>query len=460
VSTLDRMLDALPPIYAVDEGSVLRELLGALALELEAYAEDLDRLRRTHWFTEAYRVEDLAKIAALVGVARRSWEPLEMFRERVRAVVDARLAGSVGPHAVRTYVYEAVRGAEEGLDATLVPGLRRRAVATPGDRTGVRANPQALEAAFRADASKPAWRPLQLIENPERVARSASLAARRGLVPYLHRWTDVNHGLADAPVTVSVTGRSGGLTATPVLANLTTGQAIVYVGVLRVGQELTFAPAPDAGPDGRVALAQIDGHAVTDRVFSISGFALGAPFSRFDGDDPGPLLPVQQRGSNEWAYLSAGLYDVRGLDATYFQLADDTLREGAFDTTSFDEALFVSPVAARLEVRWTEREPAAFTVVVPRGIVAHPAGSNTASDDGQLVDQIGDGLAADLDGLRAAGVRSHLDLRAFVETQEERCSVSLPWVVVPAERGPAGESIRVGTGGRFSDSRFGGSRFE
>ena len=42
------------------------------------------RLRRTHWFTQAYRTEDLDKIAALVGVSRRSWEPLEVFRRRVR----------------------------------------------------------------------------------------------------------------------------------------------------------------------------------------------------------------------------------------------------------------------------------------------------------------------------------------------------------------------------------------
>jgi hypothetical protein len=461
VSTLDRMLDALPPIYAVDEGSVLRQSLDSLALELDAYAEDLDRLRRTHWFTMAYRLQDLEKISALVGVTRRSWEPLEMFRERVRAIVDARLAGSVGPKAVRTYVYEAVRGAEEGLDATLVPGLRQRAVATPGDPVGVRANPEALAAAFEPDESKLSWRPLELVENPQRVARSAALAARGGLVPYLHRWTDVNHGLAAAPVTVTATGRSGGLTATPVIANLTTGQAVVYAGVLRVGQRLTIAPAPDLGADGRLAQALIDDvHDVTDRVFSLTGFSLGTPFSQSDGDDPGPLLPLQSRGPNAWVYLSAGLFDVRGLDSTYFQLADDELREGAFDTTRFDEALFVSPVAARLDVRWTEREPAAFSVVVPYGVVALPAATRPVPEGGGLVAEIVEGLAGDLDELRAAGVRSRLELRPFVETQKVVTGVSLPWVIVPPETGSAGEAVQVGVGGRFSDSRFGGARFE
>jgi hypothetical protein len=460
MSTLDRMLDALPPIYAIDDGSVLHQFLDSLALELDAYAEDLDRLRRTHWFAEAYRLTDLEKIAALVGIIRRSWEPLEMFRERVRALVDARLAGSVGPTAVRTYVYEAVRGAEQGLDATLVPGLEQRAVPSPGDPFAVRANPAALAAAFGVEESHPAWRPLQLVENPPRLLRSAALAARGGLVGYLHRWSDVNSGMAAAPVTVTITGRSGGHTATPVIANLTTGQALVYAGVLRVGQRLTVSPSPDQGVDARRARAVIDDvHDVTDRVLSLSGFRLGTPFSQFDGDDPGPLLPVQERGPNAWIYISAGLFDVRGLDDTYFQLAGEDLRQGAFDGTAFDQAIFATRIAARLELSWSEREPAAFSVVIPHGIVALPTVPDQPQEGG-LGTEIAEGLAGDLDDLRAAGVRSRLELRPFGETQRQVSRVTLPWLVVPPEIGPAGEAVRVAVGGRFGESRFGEARFE
>lgn len=460
MSTLERILDAFPPIYAVDEGSVLRDLLDSVALELDAYAEDLDRLRRTHWFERAYRLGDLERIAALVGVQRRSWEPLELFRQRVRALVDARLAGSVGPRAVRTFVYEAVRGAESGLDGTLVPGLERRAVASPGDPSGTRANAESLAAAFAGPEQDDEqddglddgpWRPLRLVENPTRVVRSPALTGRGGLVPYLHRWTDENHGLGPAPATMTLTGRSGGRTATPVIANLTTGQAIVYAGVLRVGQRLSIIQAPDQDAAGRRAIALLDDTLdVTDRVFSLSGFSLGVPFARDDGDPGGPLLPMQNRGVNRWVYLSAGLFDVRGLDATYFQLADDELSEGAFDQTYFDESLFVSPIAARLDLRWTEHEPAAFTVVVPHGIVALPGPAT----------EFADGLAADLEGLRAAGVRSRLELRPFTEQQRQVSSVGLPWLVVPPELGSAGGAVKVGVGGRFSDSAFDRSRFE
>jgi hypothetical protein len=452
MATRDRILEAFPPIYAIDEGSVLRDFVDAIALELDAYAEDLDRLRRTHWFELAYRLVDLEQLAALVGVTRRSWEPLDEFRQRVRALVDARLAGAVGPRAVRGYVYQAIRGAEVGLDGTLVPGLRARAQAGPGDPLGVRGTPAALRAAFAEDPGT-AYRPLELVENPARTARSGPLSARAGLTPYLYRWEDVNHGLRAAPVTVTVTGRSGGRTATPLIANLSTGQAIGYSGVLKTGQRLELAPAPG---ETRLARATLDDVTdVTDRVFSLSGFALGTPFALADADDPGPLLPLQERGGNDWIYLSAGLFDARGLDATYFQLADDSLREGAFDGTRFDEALFASPIAAHLELRWTEHEPAAFTVVVPHGLVVLPAAGST-DVMGELVQSLDDDLAQ----LRAVGVHSRLELRPFTETQPQRSRVSLPWVLVPAETGPAGQAARLGVGGRFSDSTFGGSRFE
>ena len=77
-----------------------------------------------------------------------------------------------------------------------------------------------------------------------------------------------------------------------------------------------------------------------------------------------------------------------------------------------------------------------------------------------MVDEVAQGLADDLAQLRAVGVHSRLELRPFTETQPQRSRVALPWVVVPAEAGPAGQAVRLGVGGRFSDSTFGGSRFE
>ena len=439
MSALDRILDVLPPTYAVEPASVVHQFLNAVALDLDAAAEDLDRMRRTHWFDLVYRLVDLERLVALVGVSRRSWETLPVLRARVRALVDSRLDGSVGPRAISTFVYESLRGVEDALGATLVPGLAGR------DRT----------AAFQEDPSHPQWTPLRLVENPPRLARSSALAARGGRVPYLYRWTDTNHGTEPAPATVTVVGRAGGRTAVPVLANLTTGQALGYAGVLGVGQRLTVAPGQSPGPDGRSARALLDdGRDVTARVFSLSGFELGRPFALTDADSAGPLLPVQARGPNHWVYVSGALYGVDGLDATYLQVADDLLREAVFDASNFDQAVFPSGVAATLALEWTEHEPAAFQVVVPRGVVALPAGT------GDLATEVGDALAADLAELHAAGVRGALVLRPFTERQAVRTRVALPWVRLPRQRASAGERVRVGMGGRFGDSRFSTSRFE
>jgi len=439
VSALDRILEVLPPIYPIDESSVMHQFLDGVALDLDAAAEDMDRMRRTHWFELAYRLVDLEKLAALVGVSRRSWETLPVFRGRVRALVDARLDGSVGPEAIRTFVYESLTSIEQALNAVLVPGLAGRDAA----------------AAFAMEPHSPQWTPLRLVENPDRVARSAALAARGGRVPYLYRWTDTNHGIDAAPVTVTVIGRSQGRTAMPVLVNLTTGHAVGYAGVLQLGQRLTVGPADDAGPDGRTARATLDGDQdVTARVFSLSEFALGRPFALADADPAGPLLPVQARGTNDWIYVSGALYGVDGLDATYLQLADDALREGVFDTSTFDNAVYPSGIAATVQMEWTEHEPAAFAIVVPRGVVAVPRSS------ADLAGEIAEAIAADLGDLHAAGVRSELVLQPFTERQPARAKVTLPWVRMPEQLASAGERTVLGVGGAFGESGFGQARFE
>ncbi|WP_261565101.1 hypothetical protein [Frankia gtarii] len=452
MAALDRILEVLPPTYAVDEGSAVREFLRAIARELDAAAADLDRMRRARWFATATRLADLDRMAALVGVRRRSWETVPLLRARVRTLVNARLDGSVGPDAITTYLHETVLGIERALGGTLVPGLARRD----------------LQAAFRADA-RPGWRPLGFVENPERRVRGAALASRAGRVPYLHRWTDTNHGLGPAPVTVTVVGQSGGRTAVPVLVNLTTGEAIGYAGVARVGQRLTIGPAPGQPPDGRVARAVLaddrgaPDRDVTDRAFSLSGFRLGRPFGLADAEAGGPRLPTQARGDNRWMYVSGALFGVDGLDATYLQITDEPLREGVFDGSNFDEAVFPSGTAATVTLEWTEQEPAAFRVVIPRGLVAlprAPGGAAGAGGPSTLVGEIAELISGDLADLHAAGVRARLVLEPFTERQASRVRVRLSWMRPPRQIASAGERVRLGVGGRFGQAGFGQARFE
>jgi hypothetical protein len=441
MKVLDRIVEVLPSPYAVDADAMLTQLLDAFALELEAVQEDLDRLRRTHWAGLAYRLTELARLGRLFGAELLPGEGLQSFRARLRALVRARLAGAVGPNEIRLFVYEYLSGAERALGSTFVPGL-------------------ALfeqEQAFRTQDEHPAYRPLELVENPGRLRRSRSLAALGGRVPYLHRFQERNDGLMDTVVTVAITGFPSGRTAVPLVVNTTTGDLVGYAGVLGVGRQLTLEPLDE--PGARAVRALLDGtYDVTERVFSVSGFEPGVPFSPEDLD-PDPLLPRLARGANDLVYLSVGLFDVRSLDHIFYAIADDELREGVYNTTSFDHALFPSGPVAHLELAWTELEPASFEVRVPRGIVVE-APELGGLPEGLAHELIARVLAATVQEIRAAGVRAAVHLEPFREEQVQRVRATVPWVVVPGEHGSPGGGEEVALGARFDEAALGIGRLE
>ena len=356
MTTLERILDVLPPPYSTAADSTLAALLGVFALECDALGEDIDRLRRTHWINQAYRFEDATRLGALLGISPLPWETLESYRARLLPLAASRLDGTLAPGDIRAFVHDYLRNAEDALDATFVPGM-------PTDE----------DQAFRMLPDRPLWRPLELAENPPRLRPSPVLAARNGSVPHLFRWTEHNNGLDEALVTFRIAGLSGGRTAVPVLLNLSSGDMIFYADRLLPGAELNVASAGDAASP-RLARATLDGNDVTRKLRSVSRFALGSVLEPGDCDLE-PRLPQMLRGANDWLFVALGIYDVRGFDQVFFALADDALFEGAFDQTRFDHALFPSGPRARLAIEWTETEPASFEVRIPRGIVFEPAGS-------------------------------------------------------------------------------------
>lgn len=425
----------LPPPLTAEPGSVLGQLLGGPALEMDALKEDLDRLRRTHWVEFVYRLQDLEKLAALVGVSRLAWEDLDSFLSRLIATVRARLRGALDVGSLRQFAYEYLRDAERVLDVTLVPGLQRRG----------------QEAAFDEDPEDPLFRPLELSENPRVRSRSGALAALSGRVPYLFQWDEENCGLDETVAAFTVTGLPGGRTAVPLLANTTTGDLVGYADVLGVGRRLSIEAAPDG--DGREARALLDGADVTDRLFSVSGFRMGEPFEPEDLAAH-PLLPRMRRGSNRWVFLSVGRFDVRGLDRVFYAIADDRLREGVFDETAFDHALFPQGPVANLAMEWTEVERAAFEVRVPGGVTIEPADAPVRRAD------VDDALGSTVRELHAAGVRAEVRTVPFAESQDQRVRVRLPWLVLPPEAGPSGAVRDLSLGGHFGRTGLDESRFE
>ena len=438
MTTLARLLDLLPPPCTAAPDSTLAALLGTFALEFDTIAEDLDRLRRTHWINQAYRLEDAAKLGALLGIPPLRWEDLEAYRARLLPLAAARLDGALAPGDIRHFVHDYLVRAADALESDLVPGL-----------------PATVEDAFRSSLDRPLWRPLALVENPPRDKRSDTLLARAGLVPVLFRWSETNHGLDDTVVTIRVCGLSGRRTAVPLLANLTTGDMILYAERILPGATLEISALPGAS-DPRRAQAMLDGFDVSRRLHGLRGFALGTPFAP-DQYDAAPLLPRLARGRNDWIFLSIGLYDVHGLDRVFYALADTALREVLLDQTAFDHSLFPSGPLAQVSLAWTETEPASFEVRVPRAIVSEPAGSAPGATPHELA---ADALGRAIADLHAAGVRASLRFMPFAETQSQLVRHALPWVVVDPEHGSPGIEAALDLGGRFDESTLGRARFE
>ena len=441
MTMLDRILDVLPPIYTAAPDSVVAALIGEFALEFDVIQEDLDRLRRTHWINHVYRFEDAKKIGALCGVAPLPRETLESFRARLLPLIKAQLAGALGPEEIKRFVDTYLRNAEAAYESILVAGLAKTADA---------------DEAYRPLPKRPFFRPLTFREFPPRRRRSATLAARGGLAPVLFRWTETNGGLEHSVPSFRITGLGGRKTATPLIANLSTGEMILYADRLLAGAELEIVPEGEGEGDGRAARAILDGADVTHKLKSLSGFTLGAPFSAAQYDAT-PRLPQLRRGRSDWLYLSVGLFDVRGLDHMFFTLADGELREGRFDETGFDHSLFPSGPLAQVDMSWTEIEAASFEVEIPRTIVVEPEG---APDDASPHLLVADAIERSIGMLHAAGVRTAVRFTPFVERQEQRIRHRISWIMLDPEKGPGGTHDSFEFGFQFGETGLGRSRFE
>lgn len=436
MSALDRILGVLPPIYATAPDAMVTQLLNLFALECDVLQEDIERMRRTHWVNFVYRLEDLERLAALVGVTRYPWETPPLFRTRLLAHVRSLLKGALGPNEIKTFVYDYLMGVTEAIPGlTLIPGLEGL---TPAQ-------------AFAPIADRPLLRPLALVENPPQLRRSATLLARGGRVPYLFRWEEQNRGLEVTVPTFYISGHAGGRTAVPLLVNLTTGELIGYAATLKLGQTLVIAPA---GANTRRAQGTIDGVDVSARLFSVSGFRLGTPFDPAD-QDPEPLLPHLVRGANRWIFLVLGLYDVKGLDHFFFAIANESLAEGVFDGTFFDHALFPSGPVATLAMEWTDLEPASFEVRVPHHLVVEPG---LLGADERPAAQVEGVLADAINALRGAGVRAAVRFVPFQEVQRQQVRVRYGWQALPPEDAPTGENEQFSFGALFGETRLGMGR--
>lgn len=436
MSVLDRIRELLPPPYSITDDAIVTSILNVIALELDAAAEDLDRVRQSHWIETAYRLIDVEKIGALFGIKRLGWESRDLYRDRLLARIVAGRNGAIGPQDIRQFVYSYIVRAEQVLSVTLVPGLQTLSAAE----------------AYAPPPGRERFAPLRLIENPPIRRVSQTLAARNGRVNQFFRWRDTNRGLDDAWPTIRIAGGANGLTVGPVLLNTSTGDLLGYRSRLKLGQALTISIATGKAPQ---AHATIDDTDVSAALFSISGYQMGKPLD-------GTVIPAQMlrvtRGANDWVFFLLGEYDLRGLDSFGFGMPANEMEEGVFNESSFDQALFPAGTKAQISMSWDETEPAAFVMEVPRRVVIE---STATMDDNETAHgAVEAALRSSIERLHSAGVQSSVEFSPFTERQAQSARGRLLAIKIPAEAGPAGRNDTVIRGGRYGDSALGGTRFE
>lgn len=412
MTRLEAMLDRLPAPYSIDPGARLHDLLAVVDLQLAVIDEDRDRIQRSHWIDSAFERVDLARLGALFEVGPVDWEPLALFRTRIKAVIAALLRGSVTPAAMREVLSAIFSGAQSALASEhLSPGTR-----------------------------------LEIKEFPPRTRRSEELIARRGVVRPHDRFVAHNRGLEPALLNVALTGVAGGRTVQPVLVNLTTGEALGWRGVVRAGGILRIQATADA------VTATLDGTDVSQGLWSArwpdgSEEAEPGGARRLVDEVARPLLLAL--GDNRIAVVSLARYDEPGLDAALLGLADSRQHQGVFagpdDGALFDDAVFFAEPMAGLDAWWVERTPATFRVSVPSGLVRRVGGRrpDPEADRAGLLKLLEDTA----DRLRAAAVDAQVVPALLSEQQPvtDRVAVLAPLT----ETGSSGQADVVGVSAAF-----------
>ena len=408
----DDMAARLPPLYR--EGELVSAILTQPALQIEIVEEYLLDIQRAHQFDAALEFTDAAKLATVLDFTPEPWQNLVLFRAWVHSQRDAALDhGAVTADSIRGFV-------ESYADAYQA----------------------AINTHFQDD--HPA-----LVENPPR-RRSMRPPLDDNIVP-LSQFSIVNGGLDETPVSFLLTGLAGGPESAPVIVNLTTGEAILFLGNVGPGERLWLR----AGADGTLQ-AQLERRDVSDRLRFIPNVVPGEAWGRDDVQTPARALRLM-RGENKLWFLPVAHYDVLGLDRFLLALADLALAQGHWDAARLDHSVFYQDAAVSLTASWIEDEPASIEVHVPlQSVRRSPLAPGTPSD---ARDQLTGAIDLGVKRLKAAGVRSEIRSLTFSEMQGQSDFFTGVLPLRLKEAGSSGADRMPDAGGLFTVTGFGDSTF-
>ena len=234
------------------------------------------------------------------------------------------------------------------------------------------------------------------------------------------------------------------------VANLTTGQAIVWLGHVPAGQRLTIAPS---AADPKQLAAAIEGVDVSDRLRVVPDLRTGTEGPGvYAPDRPVPKLAV---GVNDMWFLPLAHYDAPGLDRVLLAMATLLFQQGRWDETQFDRSLFFLPAAGTLQIAWVERVPATFTVDLPAHTMRSTVGgfAEAMAAKERLAAGLGDGI----EKLAAAGVAGDVRLAARGERQPSADRLVAVFPLRLRDYGSTGGDRLVNYSGTFGVTEFDGS---
>ena len=449
VDQIQSMLNHLPLLYR--EGELVSKILQVPGLQLAILEEDGREVQRAHWFDQILELGEAARLAALLDILPESWQTLGEYRAWVHALRNARLEyGAVTPQAITNFVQQYTNDfldASEVLDIPAVQPIERwmwmvgtTRKNSPGSGAGNTRQSDEGQALF--------------LENPPH-RRYDRVPIVGGIEP-LTQFSLVNKGLDEALPSFLLVGIPGAPESVPVVANLTSGQALIYLDNVPPGQRLFIHQTAEG------VTASLEGRDVTANLRLVSGLQPGTPWESSQVTSPvdGTLIGqglVLRRGRNDMWYLPVAHFDALGLDRFLLSLADLLLQQGRYDQTMFNHALFYQDPAALLRLTWLETTPAGFEVSLPAGALLHLPNRLTEalSELGHLELSLNQAVQR----LKAAGVQAAVKLTSFTETQGQLDRLQLVLPMVQREVGPTGADAIPESGGVFEVTRFEGSTF-
>lgn len=420
------LTDRLPTLYR--DGDLVRGLAGVIGLQLEILDAEARSVQKSHWFDGALELAEAAALGRLLDIPPEPWQELGEYRAWFHALRTARLEfGAVTREAITEFVRRYVEAFEATNSIDALP-------------------PFTTWSAEAVDAGH------ALVENPP-WDRTLRLGGPGGVQP-LHQ-EKVQHGGLD-PALLSVLFTGGRISEpVPVLANRTTGEALLFLGEIQAGDRLWITAAADG-----TASAQLNRHDATSALRTIRGLRPGTPWTAADvsASDAAPMAITLRPGPNDLWFLPVAHFDQPGLDRPLLSLADLDLTQGRFDESSFDAALFYQDAAAFLDLAWKERPPAAFRVDLDASSLTSPAGG--LDDALQAVDQLQGSVGAGVARLAAAGVASEVRFRPLHDSQRQLDHLIGVSGLPLRDVGSVGTDRLPDAGGLFSITGFGESTYQ